>query len=151
MRRCCFDLEVKDSAWGPFVCAVVYDEASNSFHEFTDARGTCLFLAESDYLITFNGLRFDMLILERDGGEAAFATLRAITHLDVWAMYWPHSTLEVVASLYIEGCVSPSAGRAIPSGCGAHSRTLRTCGHRDHIAREDEVVAAGGLSPRYSA
>jgi uncharacterized protein YprB with RNaseH-like and TPR domain len=77
-----------------------YDEASNSFHEFLDAGETCRFLADSDTLITFNGPRFDMIILERDAGPIAFDPLREIPHLDVFTMVWPRSTLEYVATLY---------------------------------------------------
>jgi hypothetical protein len=101
MRRCCFDLEVKDSEWGPFFCAVVYDEASDSFHEFLDARETCRFLAGSDTLITFNGPRFDMIILERDAGQITFDPLRTIPHLDVRAMLWPHTTLAGTVHYYV--------------------------------------------------
>src|ERR1700744_3386955 len=39
-------------------------------------------------LITFNGLRWDMGILEGDADPAAYAPLREIPHLDSFTMLW---------------------------------------------------------------
>jgi hypothetical protein len=110
MRRCCFDLEVLQvdlgivngvytSKW-EFFCAVVYDEALDSFHEFFDAGETCRFMVGSDALITFNGLGWDMDVLEKSVGAAGMAPLRATAHLDVWKITCPHTGLSGTVDLY---------------------------------------------------
>ncbi len=105
MRRLCFDTE--SSAWNysigitdvessreemaiqnqrrriRFDCAVIYDEESQNFLEFTDPEALVGVLATASVLISQNGRRHDLPLLEQICGSERVAALWSITHHDL--------------------------------------------------------------------
>ena len=84
-----------------FDCGVLYDEHENQFEEFTSRELPALVakLATADVLITQNGKRWDIPILEQLCGSTA-TSLRSIKHKDLMELTnW--QTLNSLAKHYI--------------------------------------------------
>lgn len=107
MKRLCFDIEVIGTKWGPFKCAVVFDEQSGTYREFNDQELGELVsvLLSADELITYNGKRFDLIIIERDCENGSASALWNIKHHDLWEIY--SGGLDNMADKYISEILPP--------------------------------------------
>jgi hypothetical protein len=85
-------------------CAVVYDEQDDKYEEFTndDLPALVAKLKTADVLITHNGPRWDLLVLEQVCGMEAIAALWSIEHKDLMELTTPcWQALDTLSRWYI--------------------------------------------------
>ena len=108
MRRICFDIGssyYRGYGWleGPeesrgyfkgttfrFHAATAFDDANQIYRNFTDSNELFDYLVEADEIITFNGRKCDLIVLEHLIGEDAVKALWRKPHHDLsgWRGYW---------------------------------------------------------------
>lgn len=71
-----------------FDCAVVYDESTESYHEFNNTQAFELLgmLASATTLVSHSGKRVDLIVLEHACGEDRIKPLWQIPHHDLFEM-----------------------------------------------------------------
>lgn len=107
MKRVCLD--VSSSYWhqqwfdGPndarayfkgktfrFWAATTFDDSNQQFVDFTDCNELYSYLVKADEIITFNGRKCDLVVIESLVGEEAARAIWAKPHHDLtgWRMCW---------------------------------------------------------------
>lgn len=107
MRRVCFDIASSYfiHGWfdGPnearayfkgepfrFWAASTYDDSNQEYSDFTDCNDLHSYLSEADEIITFNGRKCDLVVIENLVGEEAARLIWAKPHHDLtgWQRCW---------------------------------------------------------------
>jgi hypothetical protein len=73
-----------------FWAATVFDDSNRQYTDFTDYNDLFVYLTEADEIITFNGRKYDLVVLEHLVGEEPAKTLWAKPHHDLtgWRGCW---------------------------------------------------------------
>jgi hypothetical protein len=73
-----------------FWAATVFDDSNRQYTDFIDHNGLFGFLVNADEIITFNGRKYDLVVLEHLVGEQPAKTLWAKPHHDLtgWRNCW---------------------------------------------------------------
>ena len=115
-----------------FHAATVFDEADRQFHDFTNSNDLFAFLCAADEIITFNGRKCDLIVLEHAIGADEVGALWRKPHHDLTG--WQHNW-SLTASVQ---AILPE--RASGFKAMRHSRrealraTDHTDFHADHLA-----------------
>jgi hypothetical protein len=73
-----------------FWAATVFDDSTQQYADFTDQHELFEFLVDADEIITFNGRKYDLVVLEYLVGEEPAKAIWGKVHHDLtgWRGYW---------------------------------------------------------------
>ncbi|MGC2162765.1 MAG: hypothetical protein WA634_12700 [Silvibacterium sp.] len=81
-----------------FQAASAFDDSNQQYMDFTDCNRFFAYLLNADEIITFNGRKYDFVVLENVVGEEAAKALWARPHHDLWKWEdYPRRLEEAVA------------------------------------------------------